>query len=125
MSQDTTRLAQAIGACRRAALAAGHAIRVQEVEVLLHIAAGTDHVADLIVATGGSRTHTHRALAFLSGRDSSYSPSAGGSAVRSSPFQLIEHRRHPHRRGFQWRLTQEGEALLAPCLHINNPTDWT
>lgn len=123
MTSDTvTRLAQTIGACRRAATASGHGIRVVELEVLLLIAGGADASADLVAATGSSKSHIKRALRFLSGRDAGYDP-GGTKAIRSSPFQLIEYRAHPHRRGFQWRLSEEGKSLLAPCLHLNHRPD--
>ena len=120
---DTIRLAQAVGACRRAALASGNGMRLQEIEVLLWIAAGVDHVADIQAAMEAHRVSTHRSLRFLGGRDSSGSPH--GSGIRVSPFQLIEYRKHPHRRGFQYRLTAEGFALLSPCLQLQSQPNWS
>ncbi len=123
---DAIRLAEAIGACRRAAIAGGNGIRVLEVEVLLLIAGGTDAIADLNAATGGSRANTARSLRFLSGRDAPIGiASGGGGGIRVSPFRLIEYRKHPHRRGHQYRLTTEGFALLSPCLQIPTQPNWT
>jgi hypothetical protein len=115
-------MAKAIGACRRAATAGGHGLRVLEVEILLLIAGGVDAVGEIVAATGSSRAHSRRSLAFLSGRDSSGSPLGGG--IRSSPFRLIEHRKHPHRRGFQYRLSKEGLALM-PFLGSESHQDWS
>jgi len=122
-ADGATRLALVVGRIRRAAIAAGHGMRLSELEILLLVAGGTDTTADLVAATGGSRSNTERALSFLSGRDSC----AGGvTGVRSSPFRLVEHRRHPHRRGHQWRLTPEGRGLLSHGLsHIPKSPDWT
>lgn len=120
-------LAQAIGACRRAAIAGGNGIRVLEIEALLLIAGGCDAVGDINEATGGSRANTARSLRFLSGRDAPISNAAGsgGGGTRVSPFRLIEYRKHPHRRGHQYRLSGEGYALLAPCLQIQKLPDWS
>lgn len=120
-----TRLAQVVGSCRRAASAAGHGIRASELEVLLLIAGGCDHITGLAEATGMGRAHCHRALLFLSGRSAFYDQAGGGKTERCSPFRLIEHRAHPHRRGYQWRLTTEGEALLSHGLQIPQLTEWT
>jgi DNA-binding MarR family transcriptional regulator len=119
-------LAHAIGACRRAATAGGNGIRVLEVEALLLIAGGCDAIGDINEATGGSRANTARSLRFLSGRDAPIgSASGGGGGIRVSPFRLIEYRKHPHRRGHQYRLTPEGHALLSPCLQIQKLPDWS
>ena len=122
---DAIRLGQAIGACRRAAIAGGNGIRVIDVEVLLLIAGGTDAIGDLNAATGGSRANTARSLRFLSGRDSDLGKASFGGRGRISPFRLIEYRTHPHRRGHQYRLTPEGHALLAPALQLPTPPNWS
>jgi len=120
---ETLAMAQAIGACRRAATAGGHGLRVLELEILLLIAGGVDAVGAINAATGSSRAHIARSLRFLSGRDSSGSPQGGG--IRSSPFRLIEHRKHPHRRGFQYRLTDEGEAIFSFLERSGTQAEWT
>lgn len=120
---ETLAMAEAIGACRRAATAGGHGLRVLELEILLLIAGGVDAVGAINSATGSSRAHTARSLRFLSGRDSSGSPQGGG--IRSSPFRLIEHRKHPHRRGHQYRLSSEGIALFSQCLGSRSQPEWT
>jgi hypothetical protein len=120
---ETLAMAKAIGACRRAATAGGHGLRVIEIEILLLSAGGVDAAADINAACGGSRTNATRSLRFLSGRDSSGSPLRGG--IRSSPFRLIEHRKHPHRRGHQYRLSNEGIALFSQCVGSASQPDWT
>jgi len=120
---ETLAMAEAIGACRRAATAGGHGLRVLELEILLLIAGGVDAVGAINAATGSSRVHVSRSLRFLSGRDTSGSNQRGG--IRSSPFRLIEHRKHPHRRGFQYRLTDEGEAIFPFLERSGTQSEWT
>jgi hypothetical protein len=122
---DAIKLAHAIGACRRAAIAAGSGIRVLEIEALLLVAGGTDAIGDINAATGGSRANTARSLRFLSGFDSEVARAEYGGRGRISPFRLIEYRKNPHRRGHQYRLTAEGHALLSPCLQIQPQPDWS
>ena len=111
-------LALALGALRRAATAAGGGIRACEVEILLLIAAGKDTRVDLMRCTGLSRNTIDRACCYLAGRDRNYQP-ISGPATRSSPFELIRARQHPHQRGKQFLLTPEAIHLLAPSLQLN------
>jgi DNA-binding MarR family transcriptional regulator len=120
---EPQKLAQVVGVCRRAAAAAGSGLRVSELEVLLMIAGGTDTYRAIAEATGISDAHTRRALRFLSGKDTHNE--GAYKTTRSSPFKLIEHRKHPHRRGFQWRLTMEGRGILSACLQLPPFQDWS
>jgi len=38
---------------------------------------------------------------------------------------LIEHRKHPHRRGFQYRLSNEGEAIFSFLGKSETQSEWT
>jgi len=120
---ETLAMAEAIGACRRAATAGGHGLRVLEVEILLLIAGGVDAVGAINAATGSSRVHVSRSLRFLSGRDSDGTSQQGG--IRSSPFRLIEYRKHPHRRGFQYRLTNEGRSIFSILGRSGTQSEWS
>lgn len=125
---DALKLARIIGACRRVAIAGSRTaagIRVIDLEILLLVAGGTDAIGDICSATGGSRANTARSLKYLSGRDSVLAGHGGLGQVRVSPFRLLEWRKHPHRRGHQYRLSNEGAALLAPALHITTLPEWT
>jgi hypothetical protein len=105
------RLAQSVGAIRRATEAAGSRIRVSELEILLHIAGGIDCAEGLAEATGLSRYRVGEAARFLMGQSSQITI-AGDQVTRCSPLRLVERRQHPHKRGFQFRLSEEGRAMF-------------
>lgn len=123
MRWAASRLAHSIGAIRRATEASGSRIRVSELELLLHIAGGTDTLADLAEATGLSQSRCTRALQFLEGLSAPVEI-AGDRVMRVSPLRLIERRRHPHQRGYQFRLTREGRILLQP-LELPPSQEWS
>jgi hypothetical protein len=97
----------------------GRGIPVNAAEALLLIAAGIDHRADLEQAMADekgqpqSTATTSRLVNLLRGR----ARYARGKCIES-PFSLIEIRPHPHRRGYQLLLSEQGIALvglLAPA----------
>jgi DNA-binding MarR family transcriptional regulator len=77
-------------------------------EALLWIAGGIDHGSDLADAMGMDRSTANRTIALLRGR----TRWREGRSM-PSPFGLVELRKHPHRRGYQLSLTQDGENLIA------------
>jgi hypothetical protein len=77
-------------------------------EALLWIAGGIDHGSDLADAMGMDRSTANRTIALLRGR----TRWREGRSM-PSPFGLVELRKHPHRRGFQLSLSDDGKALLA------------
>jgi DNA-binding MarR family transcriptional regulator len=77
-------------------------------EALLWIAGGIDHGSDLAEAMGMDRSTANRTIALLRGR----TRWREGRSM-SSPFGLIELRKHPHRRGYQLALTSDGRDLIA------------
>lgn len=104
---------------RRVCHAAGGDMTLQSVEVLLLVAGGVDRAADLMAATGRTdRSDITRALQFLEGR-------SVARHRRVSPLVLVERRKHPHRAGHQFRLTEEGIALLRPTFTRVHTPDWT
>jgi hypothetical protein len=84
-------------------------------EILLWIAAGVDHASDLREQTGLTDREIRRLLATLSGR--SY---LNRGRWCHSPIRLVRARDHPHRRGLQWVLTENGEELLQGALAPQN-----
>lgn len=91
----------------------GRGIPVNAAEAFLLIAAGVDHVGDLqdaMTDADGTRlpgATTARLVALLRGR---------ARLVRGrwieSPFSLITVKPHPHRRGHQLLLSDQGQLLL-------------
>jgi DNA-binding MarR family transcriptional regulator len=76
------------------------------VEALLHIAMGADCSAALSQRMGIDRSSVSRIVSLLTGRGT-----IGKAATRSN-LRLVQRRTHPHRRGTQLALTQEGLDLL-------------
>ena len=91
----------------------GRGIPVNAAEALLLIASGVDHVADLQLAMTDPDGEplpgatTARLVALLRGR----ARYALGKWIES-PFSLVEVRPHPHRRGQQIRLSDQGQNLV-------------
>lgn len=87
-------------------------------EALLWIAGGIDHGSDLADAMGMDRSTANRTIALLRGR----TRWREGRSM-TSPFGLIELRKHPHRRGFQLSLTGNGKQLIDStfALHAERP----
>lgn len=87
-------------------------VSIATVEALMWVAAGVDNTKDLGTAMGRpgrpqAVASTNRILSALRGRDRM----AAGKWV-AAPFQLIQTRKHPHRRGYLLALTPEAEELL-------------
>jgi hypothetical protein len=91
----------------------GRGIPVNAAEAFLLIASGVDHVSDLQQAMTDHEGQqlpgatTARLVALLRGR----ARYAHGKWIES-PFSLVEVRPHPHRRGQQLRLSDQGQALV-------------
>lgn len=91
--------------------AAGHNVQhppLVAAEALLWIAEGVDHQAELAKVMGIDQSTASRTIALLRGR----ARWKQGKQVQS-PYGLVDLRKHPHRRGFQLQLTQNGLDLLA------------
>lgn len=92
----------------------GRGVPVNAAEALLLIAGGVDHVSDLGKAMTDdkgqplSSSTTARLVGLLRGR----ARYAHGKWIES-PFSLVEIRRHPHRRGQQLRLSEQGQQLIS------------
>ena len=92
---------------------AGRGIPVNAAEAFLLIASGVDHVSDLQQAmTDGEGQQlpgatTARLVALLRGR----ARYAQGKWIES-PFSLVTVRPHPHRRGQQLQLSDQGQTLV-------------
>ena len=90
------------------------AITVACAEVLLLIAGGIDHASDLaavMIDSNGKPMHRAkvcRLVSLLRGRDRYKC----GRGWVPAPFSLVETRKHPHRRGLQLRLNQQGRKLV-------------
>jgi hypothetical protein len=87
-------------------------VTIATVEALLWVAAGVNNTKDLRVAMGQpgrpqAVASTNRILSALRGRDRM----AAGKWV-AAPFQLVQIRKHPHRRGYLLALTPDAEELL-------------
>jgi len=92
---------------------AGKTARTQAIhpavpEVLLWIAAGVDHRQDLAKVSGLSDREVRRICHTLCGKGYRQ----GGRYVDSA-FRLVQVRRHPHRRGDQLLLTEDGNKLVS------------
>lgn len=91
----------------------GRGVPVNAAEALLLIAGGVDHVSDLGAAMTDDKgqplsgSTTARLVGLLRGR----ARYAHGRWIES-PFSLVEIRRHPHRRGQQLRLSDQGLELV-------------
>lgn len=87
-------------------------------EALLWIAGGIDHGSDLAEAMGMDHSTANRTIALLRGR----TRWREGRSM-PSPFGLVELRKHPHRRGFQLSLTDEGKQLISSTFepHMGQP----
>ena len=91
----------------------GRGIPVNAAEALLLIAAGVVHVSTLQVAMPDeqgrplSGATTARLVGLLRGR-----ARYDGSKWIESPFSLVVVRRHPHRRGQQLLLSDQGQQLV-------------
>ena len=91
----------------------GRGIPVSAAEALLWIASGVDHVSDLQQAMTDNEGQklpgktTARLVALLRGR----ARYAQGKWIES-PFSLVEVRPHPHRRGQQVSLSDQGQNLV-------------
>ena len=89
-------------------------ISTTQVEALLLVASGIDNMNDLQKAMfldDGSpfpRTNIVRVVNYLSGRGR-YS---AGKWINQGGEPLIKRREHPHKRGYQLMLTNEGEKLI-------------
>jgi hypothetical protein len=92
----------------------GRGVPVNAAEALLLIAGGVDHVSDLGAAMTDeqgqplSGSTTARLVGLLRGR----ARYAHGKWIES-PFSLVEIRRHPHRRGQQLKLSDQGQQLIS------------
>ena len=95
----------------------GRGIPVNAAEALLLIAAGIDHTAELQQAMTDekgrpqSMATTTRVVNLLRGR----ARYARGKWIES-PFSLIAIRKHPHRKGYQLLLSQQGHQLVCALL---------
>ena len=114
MDSDAQRLAEMLGRLRHTAVANAGCGRVTiaTVEALAWIAAGVDNCNDLGVAMGTpgnpqATASTSRIVSALRGRGRW----DAGKWIEA-PFQLVETRKHPHRKGMLLELTQEGRDLL-------------
>jgi hypothetical protein len=108
-ADDLRRLAALTGAMRHA----GHKVPVGALEALLLVGAGVDCATDLVQEMSGHGTPIEKAqvsrfLSLLRGR-ARYDR---GRWVESPMAPLVLVRRHPHRRGQQVLLSEEGGRLL-------------
>jgi hypothetical protein len=91
----------------------GRGVPVNAAEALLLIAGGVDHVSDLGQAMTDEKgqplsgSTAARLVGLLRGR----ARYAHGKWIES-PFSLVEIRRHPHRRGQQLKLSDQGKQLI-------------
>ena len=91
----------------------GRGIPVNAAEALLLIAAGVDHVSTLQEAMPDehgrplSGATTARLVGLLRGR-----ARYDGNKWIESPFSLVVVRKHPHRRGQQLLLSNQGQQLV-------------
>jgi hypothetical protein len=122
MNNKARDVARILAALRNGCHAAGGSMTLPVVEVLLLVAGGVDHSADLVSATSRDHSQITRDLQFLEGRSASQRP---GKPRAASPFRLVQRRKHPHRRGDQLRLAPEGIALLRPVFTKLHIPDWT
>lgn len=76
-------------------------------EALLWIAGGVDHASELAKVMGTDQSTACRTIALLRGR----ARWKQGKQMLS-PFGLVELRKHPHRRGHQLSLTNNGQQLI-------------
>jgi DNA-binding MarR family transcriptional regulator len=91
--------------------AAGHRAQhppLVAAEALLWIASGVDHPAELAQVMGTDRSTVSRTVSLLRGR----ARFRNGKAVES-PYGLVDLRKHPHRRGYQLALSDNGKELIA------------
>jgi hypothetical protein len=92
----------------------GRGVPVNAAEALLLIAGGVDHVTDLGAAMTDEKgqplsgSTAARLVGLLRGR----ARYAHGRWIES-PFSLVEIRRHPHRRGQQLKLSDQGQQLIS------------
>lgn len=100
-----TGLRQAVGTTRE------RAITTVVPETLLWIASGCDHSNELQQQMGIQMRELRRTLALLQGRRYG----AGSNRHRDSPVCLVRSRPHPHRKGLQWVLTEDGTEFLRSC----------
>lgn len=114
MNSEAQRLAEMLGRLRHTAVinAGCGKVSIGTVEALAWIAAGVDNTSDLGVAMGTpgrpqATATTSRIVSALRGRDRL----EHGQWVKA-PFQLVETRKHPHRRGLQLSLSPEATELL-------------
>jgi hypothetical protein len=114
VDSDAQRLAEMLGRLRHTAVANAGCGRVTiaTVEALAWIAAGVDNCSDLGVAMGTpgnpqATASTSRIVSALRGRGRWH----GGKWVEA-PFQLVETRKHPHKKGMHLSLTPEAVELL-------------
>jgi len=114
VNSEAQRLAEMLGRLRHTAVANAGCGRVTiaTVEALAWIAAGVDNTNDLGVAMGRpgqpqATATTSRIVSALRGRDRL----EHGRWVKA-PFQLVETRKHPHRKGLHLSLSPEALELL-------------
>lgn len=111
MISDLTELAALLARLR----CSGRAIPIGAAEALLWVAAGVDSVPELAAAMGNDGAPlppatVSRLVSLLRGR-ARYDR---GQWIESPTGALIACRRHPHRRGLQMLLTEEGARVLSP-----------
>ncbi|NDC35576.1 MAG: hypothetical protein EBZ51_09420 [Synechococcaceae bacterium WB9_2_112] len=120
MTQKLMQVATLLRTVRTAAEASGYPCGIPTVEILLLIAAGVDTHRGLIEATDKAQDArgVKRIALYLEGRTEQHA-----NRARASPFRLIERRKHPHRAGHQFRLSEEGLTLLKPVFpSLTRPT---
>lgn len=111
MISDLAQMAELLGRLRTS----GRAIPIGAAEALLWVAAGVDSVPELaaVMGTEGAPlppATISRLVSLLRGR-ARYDR---GQWIESPTGALIACRRHPHRRGLQLLLTEEGAQVLNP-----------
>jgi DNA-binding MarR family transcriptional regulator len=82
-------------------------IGASSIEALFHIAGGADCTAELLERMQITRTGRVKSINMLTGRG------CIGRNARFSKLRLVHRRKHPHRRGTQLLLTDEGLALIS------------
>ena len=89
-------------------------VSTTQVEALLLVASGVDHVSDLQNAMFNDegkpfpRSTTNRIVNYLVGRGRYRE----GKWINSKCDALVQRRNHPHKQGYQLSLTEEGQKLI-------------
>lgn len=102
---------------RQAFLTCRHSIHPATAELLLWVAAGCDHRILLSEQMGMDHRKVHQLLMGLMGRR----VKSKQDGWLDSPVALVTRRPHPHRAGWQWLLSPDGEAFLSHTPNSQSP----